>query len=118
MQPQTSKHHSEPQSDQAELANPLVLLLVGLLPPSMARSETLPETNELANILVGRWQKLQGRAWPWRLRKSVARLIRSQEDASRLITAGSELLNLAETDWLREGRGLRLEVNIPDESDP
>ena len=67
---------------------------------------------------MSRWQKLQGRAWPWRLRKSVSRLVRSQEEASRLIQAGRVLLAQAEDDWRREGRGLRLEVNIPEEFDP
>jgi hypothetical protein len=119
MQPQESRRNSESQSFQAELADPLVLLVVGLLPPSMARSESLPETNDLVNILLSRWQKLQGRAWPWRLRESVSRLIRSQEDADRLIEAGRVLIAAAEDDWARlDGRGLRLEVNVPKGFDP
>lgn len=105
-------------AETSELVSDQVLLLVGLLPPRIARSQTLPETNELRELLMVGWQRLQGRAWPWRLRDSVTRLIRSQDDASRLVQASDELLSEAESDWSREGRGLRLEVNIPVQYDP
>jgi hypothetical protein len=103
---------------QAEAASDRLLLLTGLLPSSLARRQSLPETNELSRILVSRWEKLQGRVWPWRLRESVSRLIRTQEDESRLVTAGEELLSLTENDLNAEGRGLRLEVNLTSRYEP
>lgn len=123
--PQKPNQHGEEQSARkhriagtSELVSDQVLLLVGLLPPKVARSQTLPETNELRELLVVSWQRLQGRVWPWRLRDSVTRLIRSQEDASRLVQASDELFNQAERDWGSHGRGLRLEVNTPAQYDP
>ncbi len=69
-----------------------VMLFVGLLPPRLARRETLPEMQELRDLLLADWQRLRGRAWAWRLRESTARLIRSSDDAHRLVEAGDELL--------------------------
>ena len=94
------------------------LLLVGLLPPRLARRETLPETQELRELLVADWQRLGGHAWPWRLRESTTRLVRSSEDALRLVGAGGELLTLSDSDWRNLGRGLRIELNIPDQFSP
>jgi hypothetical protein len=94
------------------------LLLAGLLPPSMARRETLPGAPELAKLLVTRWQRLHGRPWAWRLRESTARLIHGLDNTRRLVESADELLALTRNDWSREGRGLRLEVNIPDQLDP
>lgn len=94
------------------------LLAVGLLPPSMARRQTLPEADELKSLFMQYWRKLEGRAWPWRLRESATRWIRSPNDANRLAAATDELLGQAEVDWNVLGRGLRLELNIHDQFDP
>ena len=64
------------------------------------------------------WQRLRGRAWPWRLRESTTRLIRSSEDLTRLIAGGTELLSMADNDLNSLGRGLRVEINEPDQHDP
>ena len=95
-----------------------LLLFAGLLPPRLARRETLPETQELSELLLADWQRLGRRAWPWRLRESTARLVQSSEDALRLIGAGDELLTLSGNDWDNLGRGLRIELNVPDQFPP
>jgi hypothetical protein len=95
-----------------------MLLFAGLLPPRIARRETLPAAHELGPVFVDYWRRLRGRAWPWRLRESTARLIRSSEDVTRLAAAGTELLNAANNDVLNLGRGLRVEVNDPGQYDP
>lgn len=99
-------------------SNRKLLLLAGLLPPSMARRQALPEASELGKILISRWQQLEGRVWPWRLRESVSRLIRTEEDERQVAQAGEKLLVLAGEDWDRGGRGLRLEVNAPAQFEP
>jgi hypothetical protein len=93
------------------------LLLTGLLPPSMSRRQTLPEAAELAKLLTSRWRRLHGRPWDWRWRERTARLIREQRDVFRLVEGGNVLLGAANNDWNSEGRGLRVEVNIPDQLD-
>src|SRR5687767_5440530 len=95
-----------------------MLLFAGLLPPRIARSETLPVAHELGQVFVDYWQRLRGRAWPWRLRESTTRLIRSSEDVTRLTAAGTELLNVANDDVRNlGGRGLRVEINAPGQYD-
>lgn len=94
------------------------LLAVGLLPPSMARRQTLPEAAELRSLFVQYWRKLEGRAWAWRLRESSTRLIRSQNEADSLAQTIDELLVQAGDDWRELGRGLRLELNLPNQFDP
>ncbi len=94
------------------------LLLTGLLPPSLARRRELPETTELSELLVSRWQRLQGRAWAWRLRESTARLVSTQGDVDHLLYSADELFILTNKDWSADGRGLRLEINTPDGFDP
>lgn len=95
-----------------------LLLFGGLLPPRIARRETLPEADELGQVFVDYWQRLRGRAWPWRLRESTTRLIRSSEDLARLFAAGAALLSMANDDLNNLGRGLRVEINEPDQHDP
>lgn len=95
-----------------------VILLVGLLPPSMARRQTLPVEDELRSLLVARWQGLRGRPWAWRLREGTERLIRGQGEAVRLHEAGEELLARTRDEWGMDGRGLRVEVNVADPLDP
>ncbi|MCA1576096.1 MAG: hypothetical protein LC794_01875 [Acidobacteria bacterium] len=93
-----------------------MLLFAGLLPPSIARRETLPEAPELGQVFVDYWRRLRGRAWPWRLRESTAGLMRSSDDVTRLIAAGTELLKAANDDV--RNRGLRVEINAPGQYDP
>jgi hypothetical protein len=68
------------------------LLLAGLLPPSLARRETLPSADELGRLLVARWQALPGSAWACWLREGSERLIRGQSEAIRLVQAAEDLL--------------------------
>jgi hypothetical protein len=92
-----------------------LLLFTGLLPPRLARRATLPDVEELSQLLIENWRKLQGRAWPWRGRESTLRLLKSPDDIATLLEAGNRLLNVTSNDWNNLGRGLRLEANtLPD----
>ena len=106
-----------PDAEPSESFNQM-LLFAGLLPPRIARRETLPAAQELGQVFVDYWQKLRGRAWPWRLRESTTQLIRSSEDVDRLTAAGTELLNVANHDIENLGRGLRVEINQPRQFQP
>ena len=94
------------------------LLLVGLLPPSIARLQALLAADELSSLLMARWQGLLGRPWAWRLRESTARLIQGPDEAVRLVEAANVLLARTGENWGRGGRGLRVEVNSTDSLDP
>ena len=95
-----------------------VLLFSGLLPPSLAGRDALPETEELRELFIHYWRGLRGRAWPWPQLESTEALLRSDNNVARLIDAGNEFLTVATDDWNSHGRGLRVEINVPNVYDP
>jgi len=92
----------------------LALLVLGLLPPSTARLQELPPSQELGLQLVNRWQQLQDQTWAWRLREGAQRLVRGKDSARLLAKAGEVLISRTRG----SKAGLRLEINLPGNFDP
>lgn len=90
------------------------LLVLGLLPPSIARLSSLPETDELANDLLARRKRLGERPWAWRLRPGAQDLIRGSDDGRLLAEAGRKLVSLT----LGSRFELRIEANLSAKMEP
>lgn len=92
-----------------------ILLLLGLLPPSFAGERGLPVAAELADFLVGRWRRLEGAPWLWRLRPETVESLATDEARGILARAAEILLEEVGGIPSRDSRGLRLEATRPEE---
>lgn len=108
-------HRQMPQpNDFGSLDQRLVLLTMGLLPPSLAQRSSLPSPQELVDMLVERRRRMGARPWPWRLRTELQNLVgRSGADAL-LAQTGALLVARAAGD----PHALRLELNLLPDADP
>jgi uncharacterized protein (DUF2235 family) len=92
----------------------LALLVLGLLPPGLARRTALPGPGELVDLLLAHRRRYGEGPWAWRLRPAIQHLLDGDAAPRTLVEAAPILVSRAEgVPGL-----LRLEINPTPDLDP
>jgi hypothetical protein len=114
----TMREHFPWERGLSQEAFDRALLLLGLLPPSSARWDAIPDPDRIADLLANKWRTLAGRPWPWRLRDPTRQLIETRAEARRLAAAVDGLISAVRRSASPENPGLRIEANPDPDLDP